>query len=79
MAKTNPNAESPELTQARFAWVNAGEQYVREVGLATNPLRTLDERVPNVSADRQAALVEEIRRREVEYRAAFEEERRRRG
>jgi hypothetical protein len=64
-----PEQESMALAQARQRWIDASDQYRREVTLATDPLKTFEQRMALVDATRHAELIARI----TEARNAYDE------
>lgn len=69
-----PQGESVALRNARVSWLDSVDQYKREVGLATEPLRSIEERLQAVNATRQEELISQIRQRREAYEAALRAE-----
>lgn len=69
-----PQTESNELSQARQNWRNLSDQYGREVNMATDPLRSVSERVGQLNAEKHADLIAKIQAARDAYYAVLEAE-----
>lgn len=66
--------ESERVTQARRTWTDLSDQYRREVGLATDPLTSIEVRVSQMSLEKHAELVTKINAARQAYYDALEED-----
>jgi hypothetical protein len=64
-----PKQEITALAHARQRWIDASDQYTREVKLATDPLTTIEKRMTLVAATRHVELIDRI----TEARNAYDE------
>jgi hypothetical protein len=53
-------SESDELRMARTAWLESIDKYKQEVGLATDPLQSIEDRLEPVSTATQNLLISTI-------------------
>jgi hypothetical protein len=68
---SQPTQETAALREALRRWLDAIDQYKREVGLSTDPLKTFEERRTLVSIERQAELIGKITKCRDEYDEAL--------